>query len=369
MRPVHAILAALLAAIPAQAGAWATESQGAQAAAGLPVDKHGREKYDAGWSLALDNDLLSLGNRDYDYTGGLAVTFAGRRAAEWPVSLDRFTGWLDPLVPDRTTNAPRFTLHALQIGVIAFTPDDLNNPEPVRDDRPYASLLFASNARTFVSHPAAPVYETAFTVGFLGLDVAKHLQRTIHEGLGLSEVPEGWDHQISDGGEPTLRATLGRQALLATGAAPRGTAYDIKWRAEGSLGYLTEASVALTGRWGRIATPWWSFTPERTDYILQAAPVIGSPPGASRRELYIWSALKLRAVGYNAFLQGQFRDSEVTIPAGDMERLVAEASAGLTWQMSGAYRLGYAVRFQTREYEGNAARDLLWAGLILSRDL
>ena len=49
---------------------------------GLPLDAGGREKYNAGWTAALDNDLLSLSDRDYDYTGGASVTWTGRRAAE-----------------------------------------------------------------------------------------------------------------------------------------------------------------------------------------------------------------------------------------------------------------------------------------------
>src|SRR5690606_20781485 len=96
-------------------------------------------------TFALDNDLLQFGDRDFDYTGGFAVTLAGRRAAEWPISLDRAAGWLEPLVPREGQDAsPRFILHALQIGLIAFTPDELNVAARIANDRPYASLLFAA---------------------------------------------------------------------------------------------------------------------------------------------------------------------------------------------------------------------------------
>ena len=56
---------------------------------GLPLDANGREKQNAGWTVAFDNDLLSFADRDFDYTGGLAVTFAGKRASDWWFSLDR----------------------------------------------------------------------------------------------------------------------------------------------------------------------------------------------------------------------------------------------------------------------------------------
>src|SRR5690606_25705349 len=98
--------------------------------------------------------------------------------------------------------------------------------------------------------PAEPVYETSFTLGVLGLDAAKAIQRGIHTGLDQDRVPEGWDHQISDGGEPTLRFVWARQALLASNFEARTTEYELKWRSEVSVGYLTEASVSLSGRWG-----------------------------------------------------------------------------------------------------------------------
>src|SRR5690606_19037844 len=115
---------------------------------------------------------------------------------------------------------------------------------------------------------------------------AKSIQRRIHEGLDLSELPQGWDHQVSDGGEPTMRFTWARQALLASNFQARHREFELKWRTEASVGYLTEASIGASARWGRINTPWWSFTPERADYVAQPAPVIGTSVGGSARERY-----------------------------------------------------------------------------------
>lgn len=339
---------------------------------GLPLDESGQEKYSAGWTLALDNDVLAFGNRDLDYTGGAAVTFAGLRAKEWPISLDPILGVMDFLVPNSDDLAGRagYPLHAVQFGLLAFTPDDLNNPEPIYTDRPYASLLFQSNSRTFVSSPTAPVYETSFTFGFLGLDLAKGLQRGLHQELNLDKVPEGWDYQISEGGEPTARFIWARQSLLSSNFQTEITEYELKWRVETSVGYLTEASIALSGRWGLINSPWWSFTPERADYVSQPAPVIGNALRQGVRELYVWGGVKLRARVYNAFLQGQFRDSHVELSSDQIEQSNAEAWVGVTWQMSNEFRIGYVIRYQTQELDSSLEnRDLVWGGLIVSRDL
>ena len=43
------------------------------------------EKYSTGWAFYLDNDALTTGDSDEDYTGGFAVTLSGRRATEYPI--------------------------------------------------------------------------------------------------------------------------------------------------------------------------------------------------------------------------------------------------------------------------------------------
>jgi hypothetical protein len=338
--------------------------------AAISYDTIDAEEYNAGWTLAIDDDVMAFSDRDFDYTGGVAVTLAGRRVAEWPISLDKAASWLDPLVPRHEALGAVQPLHAMQIGLIAFTPEDLDVATPIRDERPYASLLFLSNTRVFVTEPRQPAYETSFTVGILGLDLAGDLQRVIHEGLGAGETPRGWNNQISDGGEPTVRATWARQALLGSRYREDGAGGELKWRVEGSVGYLTEAGVALSGRWGRINTPWWSVAPARADYVSQPAPIIGAPLREDVRELYVWAGIKARVRGYNAFLQGQFRESEITVPRSRIEPLIGEAWLGVTWQISKACRLSYVARYQTPEVEnGRGGRRLLWAGLQITNDL
>jgi Uncharacterized protein conserved in bacteria (DUF2219) len=337
---------------------------------GLPLDADGREKYNAGWTVAIDNDILSLTDRDYDYTGGAAVTLTGRRAEEWLLTLDPVLGGLEFLVPGRHAAPGYFTLHAVQFGALAFTPDDLNATEPIRDDRPYASLVFLSSGRTYVKDPRKPVYQTSFTAGVLGLDIVGDIQHWLHEELDLDEVPEGWDFQISDGGEPTVQMNWSRQVLLASNFQSRKTEYELKWGADASVGTVTEGTASVSLRWGKINTPWWSFTPERAEYLSRPAPVVGGSVRPGVRELYVWGGLKAHARAYNVYLQGQFRESEVTFDAGELDHLIGEAWLGVTWQVSREYRLGYVARYQTGEIEAGAgSRSVIWAGFLISRDL
>jgi hypothetical protein len=330
------------------------------------VEHH--EKYDTGATLRLDNDYFSMSGRDYDYTGGDALTFYGRRAAEWPISLDGALDWVERALSLRGGSAPYFTTHALQIGHMAFTPEDLRASRPIYDDRPYASLVYLSNNRTYIGGALDPVYQTSVTLGFLGLPVAEQTQRFLHKRLNMRDIPNGWDYQISEGGEPTLRVTVGREQLLAFDS--RSHDYDAKWATELSVGYVTELNISVSGRWGDIATPWWSVASERYDFQWQPAPETGDATPRREREFYVYAGAKVWVRVYNVFMQGQFRDSAVTFDAGELNPLLGEVWLGATWQFSNHYRVNYIIRTLGKELKnGTGSRNLLFAGVQIGWNL
>ena len=103
---------------------------------------HGfEEKYNSGWLVSLDNDILA--ERDRDYTGGVTLTLSGRRAQEYLVSLEGIRNWLDGLlhIDKLYADKPHFQLHSIQYGAMLFTPGDITDPAPIFDDRPYGSLF------------------------------------------------------------------------------------------------------------------------------------------------------------------------------------------------------------------------------------
>ncbi|MBB3060090.1 lipid A deacylase LpxR family protein [Microbulbifer rhizosphaerae] len=354
----------LAAAVPLL---WAAQSPAWAEPEGLPLGEDGLEKPFSGWSFYFDNDLLIPGaSRDQDYTAGVGVTFSGRKAAEGWWSLDPLLGAADSLLPLETDDFYR--LHAMQFGVLMFSPTDIASSEAIYDDRPFANLAYLSNSRLYVRDADEPVYQTAFTLGVMGSQLGATLQDRVHRVVG-SDLPNGWDHQVSDGGELTFQYTAGRQALLASNFQSERTEYEIKYTSSASIGYISETSLSLTGRWGLINTPWWSFTPENGDYSSRPAPVIGESVRRGVGELYLWGGVKVRARAYNAFLQGQFRESDVTFSSGELNHLLGEAWLGVTAQLQ-RYRLSYVLRYQNREIKSGAgARSPLWAGIIISYDL
>jgi hypothetical protein len=139
---------------------------------------------------------------------------------------------------------------------------------------------------------------------------------------------------------------------------------DVKTTMQASVGYLTETSAAVSVRLGRFGTPWWTFAPELHDYIASAVP---TQSRATRRELYVFAGGRLTARAYNAFLQGQFRHSEVRYTAAELEPLVAEAWAGVVMQVLDQTQLTYMLNYQTAEVrDGLAAHSTLWGGVQLN---
>lgn len=332
-----------------------------RAASSPPEAEAGRS-----WSIAINNDLFSPSQSDRDYTGGLAVTVNGAQTADYWWSLDPLLGAIDRLVVSGSDDlGGTSVLPALQVGLITFTPQDLHATEVNPQDRPYASLLFLTGARQYLGDDDRSIRYSELAVGLLGLSAMSDLHEAVHDVVG-SDAPQGYEHQISAGGEPTARYVTGGSTLRGQRLALGSRVLETKTTWELSAGYLTEASYAVSMRLGGINSPWWTFNPERVDYIARPSPV-ARPRGNGLSELYVWAGMKLRVRAYNAFLQGQFRESDHTFTAGEVNHVIGEAWLGVTGQFSGGTQVIYAVRYQPAEIrDGVGSRDPIWAGVTIS---
>jgi len=320
-----------------------------------------------GAGIVFDEHLLTNGSRDQDYNGGGEVTFSGERGGPIGRALDRALGFVDnTLCPSDRFAAPGWlTGHAFAVGLLIFTPGDLAAREVVSGDRPYASLFFLSAGRRYVSTDTDVAYSSSLTFGMLGLPAARSVQHALHTLTG-SVQPEGWSHQIAAGGEPTLRYSAARQALVSEyGLGPWHG--DSKWTAAGSIGTVTEASLAFNVRWGRIESPWWAFTPEQTMYVQETQP-IAPPFGLAAPEVFGFAGARAKLRAYNAFLQGQFRHSDLTYAEGDVNKMLAELWAGIEWRTSSGWALQYLARWESPELRGGSgSRSFTWGSIEISK--
>jgi hypothetical protein len=342
-------------------------------------DQYGLERCHASFSVFLDNDSLQLDqlhDEDRNYTMGLAFLWSGRWIEER--GLTKPLDAVNSLLPDRLFEheGPSSSFHTLRFGNVAYTPDRLNTKRPIPNDRPYASLLALDVATQQVYRGEQHALTTEFSFGLLGLSISERFQRWLHKKIQDSPdeppfPPQGWGNQISDGGEPTIRYTVRWQRELLPVNLKRHV--DLQLIAEANAGYHTNVGTGAAFRAGLIRSPWWQFT---IMPIPAAAAVAGdgsgpgcSDPGNGRFELYGWTGVMGRAWGYNALLQGQFRDSAVTVPADRVERFVYDYAAGLT---SGVcighhwHRLNVSYSRRSPEFDGPLRRYHSWGGIYYS---
>lgn len=323
-----------------------------------------------GYAIQLDNDLFSGAHRDEDYSWGAAVTYSSPRPGPLMRPLHKTRAFLDRyLVPDesaRTGWTP--AQQATQIGILAMTPESLRTTEPLYSDRPFASLLFVTSSEMRVLGGGDRARFSSFTFGMLGLKAAETLHRGVH--VLVDDLPPlGWDNQISRGGEPTFRYVEAQQWLVNDPQSSRNGMPEMKLTLAGSAGFLTEASVALSARWGRIQSPWWSFSPELGDYTAAPVAPVGSFSSHNPAEIFAFAGFRLKARAYNALLQGQFRHSEVRVAGDELAHTQAEAWVGIasTWS---DLRITYAIHYASAEMRTEPGkRGLIWAGINFAKSL
>ena len=310
-------------------------------------------------SFAFDNDILVPGSRDQDYTYGLNLTFSGKGAEDHWASLHEPLGWLDRKIGLDRRAGNGIESGKIEYGVFGFTPENITLTEPQQDDRPYAGLVYVASTRERYHAAGEVAWQSTLTLGILGLDIVGDLQENVHSITG-SDQPQGWDNQISEGGELTARYSVARQHLLHKS----GSGLEIKTTTLGSVGYLTEVSWSLSLRAGKIHTPWVSFNPELTSYGEKS-----NPSDLGRvSEHYFWTGFALKARAYNAFLQGQFKDSEVTYHSNELNHGIVEAWVGYTVALSDGYSFTYSIRGHTSELkQGTGDRSVIWGGLLVTK--
>lgn len=304
------------------------------------------------FTVRVDEDLFSGMGNDADYTGGLALTLSGDlyeqpdAAPEWIQRLDKQLGMV----------AQRYRYEA-EIGGAAFTPLRITQSGVQHDDRPYAGILYAS--ATLVRWGGAQSAATTILAGVLGSDLAPAAQRRIHRAMG-SDEPRGWHHQISDGGELTFRVM--HEVTRATAVRDLGGT-NVQWlyRMSAGAGVLTDVGLGVAVRFGQFTDSHWAI---HSSPLGLSDRMIAS---GSRSDRFFYVTAGARLSLYNAFLQGQFRHSDLTVGDNDRRKLVPDASFGFALDTPRNSSLHYFLRVQRSEMR-LAARDevAVYGGIALS---
>jgi len=329
----------------------------------IPLQLNEREKTQSSWALYLDNDILALGQNDRDYTGGMSFTYTGENAKSQIFSVDSVLEMTNRDSDERHNNK---VLYSFELGLTAFTPENIETESILVDDRPYASLIYVSNSRQYINLSKKSSIITSLTIGILGSSIPAKVQNKIHESVN-STPAQGWQHQISDGGELTFRYSRAKQQVRWASYSRENFNYEIKTANNVSIGYLTEASWSVSGRFGKLRSPWSNFNPQNVAYSEKNVPLTNESI-TPKSEFYVWAGLSVHARVYNALLQGQFRNSAVTYNSDELKHVVNEAWFGITKEFESGIRISYFLRGQTAEIKsGPGARNPVWGGIIISQ--
>lgn len=319
------------------------------------------EPYDSGWEFYIDNDVFV--GTDNNYSGGLALTLSGRRAREHWLSVDAVRDvidhWLD--IESLYRSEPTLERHRIEFGLASFTPRNTLRSEPIAYDHPYACLMFVNNSAQVALVDGVTSYQTNFLLGLLGTTACEVIQRAVHR-VTDSEPVNGWDNQISNGGELTFQWGISRQRLLSQVHRENGEG-ELSLVTGAQVGFTTGLGIGLNARWGRFDSPWWSFAPHQEEYINLGSPTESSPTS----EFYFWTGGILRARLYNSIVQGQFRDSAVEHEGGELNRLLAEVWFGVTRSFGHGLTGSIVARARTHEVKGLDRAGAAWLSFAVRR--
>lgn len=216
------------------------------------------------------------------------------------------------------------------IGQQIYTPDDISIAELIPDDRPYTAWLYVALLLNMTDESATRQHTFELQVGVLGPEAGgEWVQTEFHQLIG-SELPRGWDNQLST----QAGLNLIYRYRKSFGLARTRRHFDIVPHLGANLG-----NIMVTANSGFTARAGWNisgFPQSEIPATLALDPSGGSGSSGLKRknwEFYFFVGAEGRAVAHNIFLGG----TDHTI---DEKDFVYDLKAGLSFRI-GDWRVLY----------------------------
>ncbi len=282
------------------------------------------------FAIVFENDSFTASDRNY--TNGVRFSYLSK--ANGGPAAGRWLGehLLGAEAEDRIYTG-------IAVGQSMFTPQDIDVPQLLPDQHPYAGWLYLSFSLLVDS--GTSLNTLSLDVGLVGPDSgAEWTQRRVHDTFGAQD-PKGWDNQLENEVGVALAYDHKWRALAEWEAV--GLGIDLTPNAGFTLGNVrTDLNAGLTLRIGNNL---------RNDYgpprIRPSVAGGGFFEPVDHFSWYVFAGISGRAVAYDIFLDGNtMRDSTEV----DRRPFVGDAQAGLVIQYS-RWQLGFTAVTRTEEFE------------------
>lgn len=328
-----------------------------------------------GISLTTDNDVFSPYNQDQNYTMGASVEYLGKYADKNYLVFPWIRKGVDKIFGLKKQYAHASdSLSGISFIVGAFTPKGIAAVEPIVDDRPFSCIAAISSFRTSLFNKEEDeINQSALTtrlnIGLLGTSLGDNVQSYIHRKRWFGStrpVPQGWDNQISNGGEPTLlyqiqytKPLIIKNLLDKEGLPIDRKMFEVNYFMETNLGYYTNMAGGLVTRFGNYSLPFWYSNSSGMSSVSMAP---GEERSKSKLGFFFTLGVRARTVLYNGLLQGQFRHSTHTLSRKEINPFILESEFGAVITYKFLFLQILPIQLRTAEFNLPTARTHIWGG-------
>ncbi len=282
------------------------------------------------FSLSFENDTFT--GTDRWYTGGVKLGWMSKDLKNYRQK--PLLKWL-PFISNKKFQ------HAVFISLCQglYTPDDITQPELIKEDRPYAGILFLA----FGIHNIGPRWMETWEInlGIIGPHAyAEESQKLIHKVFN-GEAPKGWHNQLRD--ELALQLIYERKWRALRLESKSGFGFNLIPHIGTGLGNVS--IYASTGTQIRIG---WNLPDDFGPSLIRPG---GDRNFGIRRKgrfgLHFFAGVDGKAIARNIFLDGNtFRESHRV----DKEPWVLDLMAGVGMRI-GYFNFSYAYVFWTKRFK------------------
>jgi hypothetical protein len=297
-------------------------------------------------TLYLENDCID--DTDRYYTQGMKISWVSRDISSYPEGMTapslihRFIDKI-PLI----NNPDRQQSFSISFGQNIYTPEDKKRRDLIRDDRPYAGIMYLALGLHTRNRQHMDTLELAF--GIVGRhSYAEDCQTEVHKWTG-AEVANGWENQLHD--EPVINLYYGHKFKSLQARTSQGFGLDFIPHLGVAIGNAFTGANA--GGQVRIG---WNIPNDFGAFLIRPGSESSSPldntdprffSPLQRFGFHLFFAVDGQAVARNILLDGNtFRDS----PSVDKRPFVAEFVAGIGLIIQ-QVKVTCSYVVQTKEFE------------------